>query len=925
MSKDRHSSSQHRLALTDEERAAEQVRLRRRRESKRRSQSKPTTGNRNIWLTAFDAFLLAALCVPFVLGGRIAYGELLLVVATIGCSACWAGHQFFEETTTCVWTRVEWLLALILSVGLLQITPLPPAWIEWFSPTTKTVLPLWNGSPETLVGSWNYLSLAVGETRPALVLGVAYVLLFWLTAQRVRDVADVTRILKVMSVLSGVMAGFGLLQYLGSNGLYYWVFDYPTVTTADQIKGAFTNKNHFAAYLMLGIGPCIWWLMELIDTDQSEDVVFGTNGATTLPRSVRVSLVAGVGATVLVAWLSSLSRGAVVAGGCGAVVMLLIMALRSMISIRVVGGLCLVVLAAGTLQLAVGYEAMMNRLDRWDDNGRVQIWQANLAAEADFRVFGSGIGSHRYIYHRYLDKPYDEHEYSHAESNFLNVATETGLIGLSLSLIALGSCFWWCQSGVRGNPSKRTTLAMLALLASLVATSIHSLFDFTWYVPGYMAVFIVQMACACRLSQLVRTTNSNNGQVSVRSLPRWGLVPLGLLFVATGAWMLKVELPLCAAESHWLNYRRLVFNPESQFEDDGDTDATRPEEQQQERREDLSIRKIKALRAAIKANPQDARFHLRLARHYVLLFQDLQRASESQMPLNQIRDAALTGGFETRAQLDEWLDRAVGGDLKFARAAYQHALKALRLNPLQYHGYVDFSELAFLQHVNADFESLCLKQALAVAPFEGHALFVAGREAWMRQDADAAFDYWKRAFHRNQAARRDILRIMVSSGIGIDTHEQTTALIRMFEPDIDGLEEMARFQREFEFLDDERQTLQLLATRLTEKAQATGNFDRLKDWLRAAGVYDRMEQPDQVEHCFREAILANASSFVAHYEFGAWLYKQRRGSDAMDQFRWCQRVQPNDRKIAKLIDRIQRGQFPSEIQQVQATTESKRR
>ncbi len=919
MSTERQSRSSKRLALTDEERAEEQKRLRRRQKEKEREKNRAEHPLRDWWLPAFDLCLFAALLVPFVLGGRLAHGELLLVAATIGCSISWIGYQFSQATVTCVWTKVEWLLIAILSVGLLQIVPLPASLLDQLSPNIKTVLPLWNGAPESLVGTWNYLSLTVSDTRAALAMGIAYVLLFWLTTQRVREIADVSRILKAMCVLAAIMAGFGLLQYLGSNGLYYWVFEYPAVTTADQIKGAFTNKNHFAAFLMLAIGPCIWWLMELMDGRQIDEPVFGTAGAASLPRPVRVALVGGMGALVIVAWLSSLSRGAVVAGAIGVGVMLLIMALRSMISIRIVGGLCLIGVVAGALQFAVGYEAMMNRLDRWDDNGRMPIWNANLAAESEFRFFGSGIGSHRYIYHRYLDKPYDEHEYSHAESNFLNVATETGLAGLSLSIVALSCCFWWCFQGVRASRSKSTTIALLALMVSLIATSVHALVDFTWYVPGYMVFLLVQMACLCRLTQLVRATAPNSAPAPTWNVPRWALAPAGLMLFAAGLWMLKLELPLYAAESHWLEYRRLVFNPDTALE--GDADATITADQKDERSRDLAARKIRTLRAAIKANPHDSRFHVRLARLYVALFHDLQDSADNQMPLNQIRDAAISGGFESRQQLDEWLDRAIGNHVKFARAASAHSLKALRLNPLQFHGYVDFSELAFLQHLDPNFEGLCLKQALAVAPYEGYALFTAGREAWMRQDSQSAFDYWKRAFHRNYVARRDILRIMISSGLGLDdpTTTQTDVLVRMFEPDLDGLEEMARFQKENGLLDDEQRTLHLLAGRLVEKAQSPGNFDRLKDWLRATGVYDRMNQPEQVELCFSEAIKANQSSFLAHYEFGIWLYTKHRGSDAMDQLRWCQRVQPNDRKIGKLIDRIQRGQFPNEIQQARGT------
>ncbi|MGW8258030.1 MAG: O-antigen ligase family protein, partial [Thermoguttaceae bacterium] len=56
------------------------------------------------------------------------------------------------------------------------------------------------------------------------------------------------------------MAAFGLVQYFFGNGKFFWFYSRPYSDTLKVVKGSFTNANHFANFLALGLGPLIWWL-----------------------------------------------------------------------------------------------------------------------------------------------------------------------------------------------------------------------------------------------------------------------------------------------------------------------------------------------------------------------------------------------------------------------------------------------------------------------------------------------------------------------------------------------------------------------------------------------------------------------------------------------------------------------------------------
>gem|GEM_PF-583050 len=867
----------------------------------------------SIWLQAFDFFLLVALMVPFVLGGRLACGELTLVLAAIGCALSWGFYQLAgRDEPVCIWTKAELCLLAVISVGLIQIVPLSPSMIDMISPKIAQILPLWDGAEAGLFERWNYISLSVGETRHALVLTLSYVMIFWLTAQRLRHFEDVQRLLRGICISAAVMAVFGLLQFLTSNGKFFWFFEFPAGTTADRVKGAFPNKNHFAAYLTLALGPYIWWLMDLIERpDEDEDIAFGTGQAAPLPKSVRVTLAALGGAAIAVGLLSSMSRGAVVSGAVGVTVMLLVLTIKGLVSKRLIGGLAALGLAAACLQLAIGYEKMVNRLDRWDDNGRLPIWKANIETTQDFPILGTGVGSHRHIHLRYIDKPYEEAEYTYAESNYLQVASETGLVGLSVAVLCLGVCLYWCCQAARLTQEKKYVVVQMGLLCSLIASMVGSIADFTWYIPGYTVILVLEMACACRVYQMVRETTDPTLKSS-RAVPRLTLASAFMVMIATSVWMMRTLWPAVAAEPYWLHYRRLAFDAEeaqriaAEQAEEGETHSNL-------RLLDVLAMKLKALRAGARANPDDSRFQLRLMRHYLLAFHELQKDSENAMPLSQIRDAAIAGEFESREAMREWLGRAFGDQVKYADAAYRHGVRAVRLNPIQFAAYLDLAELAFLGGANDEFHQRCVDQALLLAPNEAQVLYVAGREAFLRQDLETALTSWKRAFHRNRGVQFEIMRIIASAGLEQEGATQVDLIVKLFDPDIEALDRLAFIQQAVGLQTECHRTVELLAQKLEERANSEDTLTRAKDWVKAAGAFARIDQPEQVERCYKDALEVSPSNYLAHYEFGMWLYLQRRGADAREHLIWCAATNPRDLNVNKVLERLSRGIYPDPL------------
>ena len=148
---------------------------------------------------AIDAALAACIfVVPCLLGGRIALGQFLLATCATVAALAWSVSLLVSRKPTWTVTWVEPLLLGVLGIGLLQITPLPPAMLRFLSPQHGKLLPLWSGdaAADGTLGAWQTLSLNVGETRQAMIAGLSYIALFFVATQRLRRVSDVERLLK---------------------------------------------------------------------------------------------------------------------------------------------------------------------------------------------------------------------------------------------------------------------------------------------------------------------------------------------------------------------------------------------------------------------------------------------------------------------------------------------------------------------------------------------------------------------------------------------------------------------------------------------------------------------------------------------------------------------------------------------------------
>lgn len=870
-------------------------------------------------LLVIDAgLLLSVFAVPFAFGGRHSIGEFILVCSAVLCAAGWIAHQLTSETPDWIRTRVEPLLLAMLALGLIQIVPLPQSMISTLSPAMDEVLPLRSAAADDGVfpAPWSSLSMCVSETLPGLAVGVAYALIFILTTQRIRVADDAGRVLKMVATSGIAMTVFAFAQFLFSNGLYFWAIDLPQGVAGDRLKGAFLNKNHFAQFAALSVGPLVWWLGT--QTECSERQRFSSSRhrhRSDLPKLVPTLILSAALGTVVTAVLISRARGAFVALSIALVTLVLMLYVRSLITRKQFSVLAIASLMAALLAGILGHREIgrvTERLHNWDSNGRVQIWLANLNVIHEFPLVGTGIGSHPYIHQRHLDQPYSTGRYSHAESGYLQIATETGLPGLVLAVACLGIAFYWCIRGFRISQNRTVTLALCGITCSLLISCIQSVTDFVWYIPGCMIPLVLQLACACRLYQFEADQQTVPLTSRTWQMPRISTAFATVLLIPLTGWMLSEWTPRLLAEPYWSNYRRITLADRTDkdirphLKGDIDTETARLQQAMSD------------LRHAADRNPNDSRVHTRLAIQYARAFQLLQLNSENPLPLSQIRDVAEMGGFDNHQQIQEWLVEAFGDNIKYAFAAKKHARRAIELNPLDGRAWLNYAELAFLDDVPPGYDRKCVDQSLRLLPNDAAVLYAAGRDARTDGDLEAWMLYWKKAFHRDEKIQSQIIQQLAEW-----TEVPVELIAKAFDPDIAALERAVDILGKLEQEQNQQKAIGILATRLVDRAQTPDNQDRASDWRRAAFAFLRLGNTDQVETCFEQSVQAAPTDFRIRFEFGSWLLTQGRPAAATEHIQWCSRIAPHDSRTKDVLTELKRStRRHQNIRQVNATSNS---
>ncbi|MGH9870166.1 MAG: O-antigen ligase family protein [Candidatus Polarisedimenticolia bacterium] len=459
---------------------------------------------------------------PFAFGGveGWALGVLQIVAGIV--TATWALDRFRQRGSTPmrraraglgIWVPIGVFVVLVV----VQLIPLPPAWIARISPATHALyagtlpgyaegkdfrgedLVPWliadqadalppvpedakplppameAGEPPFPIppGVRRPLSIYPHETRLNLTLFLCYVGVFAAVLAHYNTRERIARLMVVGTFSALAVSVFGIVQKLTWTGKLYWVRE----TSHLNIFGPFVERNTYAAFAAVWVavaaGMALASLRRLREGRSEE-----------LPRLLLWGA-AAVGISVGIFF--SLSRGGILSTGF-AMLILAGLLLYYGRSVGEVGLLAAVLAVSAVFLMWLGPEALIERVGTLAEGHgvpslqhRIEEWKRSIPMIEQNALIGTGLGTFQFAFMRHA--PPGELWSTHLDNEYLELVCDMGIPGAILLIWGAGA--WLLRvarpAALKGQPERHLYIGAAAGMAGLF---LHSVTNANLQIPA---------------------------------------------------------------------------------------------------------------------------------------------------------------------------------------------------------------------------------------------------------------------------------------------------------------------------------------------------------------------------------------------------------------------------------------------------------
>jgi O-antigen ligase len=345
------------------------------------------------------------------------------------------------------------------------------------------------------------LSLDVYQSRFMATLSFVYFAVFLVSILTVRRSSRLDTLAQTL-VWSGVLQAV-IAAVMWSMHANYQIF-YVPISHNDAI-GSFVNRNHFAGYMCMCLSIGIGLMLTRLGNTQARHHNWRTRIAATiefiLSSKMRLRLLLIVMVIALVLTRSRMGNSAFFSA------MLIVGALAVVLArktapqtIFLIASLVIIdIFIVGTW---VGLEKVVERVQSTtvmtveggvseSIEARSEAARTALAIVKDYPVFGTGGGSFYNVFLGYRTPEYGYSYVDHAHNDFVEIATDFGLLGLGILGLLVASTLWVV---VRIMATRKSPLPWgigFGVTMGVVALLIHSTVDFNLQIPSNALTMVV--------------------------------------------------------------------------------------------------------------------------------------------------------------------------------------------------------------------------------------------------------------------------------------------------------------------------------------------------------------------------------------------------------------------------------------------------
>ncbi len=430
--------------------------------------------------------LTAALLVysPLPLGGVKPGSLLILEVACFAVFIIWVLKTSVTGEKPFAAARPYLPILVFVLICLFQIIPLPGALLGVLSGKS---LEVWEKTGSVLSslgggagGGFHTISVYPDATLRKTLLVLAYIVFGITVSRSFRSDGWMKLALAPVFAMLLIEASFGIYQYLGSGG-------------SEDATGSYFNRNHYAGFLEMTFPLALGYVLSLGDW----------GGAGRRPLWSRLVSSENFQKQILFLFLLGIAFLAVLfsrsrMGIFSVLVSLAFFTFLGSRSIRTgqgLGRMVYTVLAVAVFfGLFIGLYPVAERFLHVGENlpSRTELWKDALVMIKDFPLFGSGLGTFGYAYPLYklsVEKPL---VYLHAHNDYLELISETGILGFASLMAALGLFLYTSLKSLTrlaGEEDYFRFFILLGALTGVFSILLHGLVDFNMQIPSNALYF----------------------------------------------------------------------------------------------------------------------------------------------------------------------------------------------------------------------------------------------------------------------------------------------------------------------------------------------------------------------------------------------------------------------------------------------------
>jgi O-antigen ligase len=366
--------------------------------------------------------------------------------------------------------------------------------------------PIWGMAAEALdrpvAGS---ISVNRDLTTLALLRLITAASVFWIAVQLCRDTSRATRLLYCIAIIGAIYAGYGLISRVATPGYVLWL---KTRMQLGYVSSTFISRDCFATYAGMGLVATCGLILRLY-----RDEFASVGGSVRFRIANFIAITGQKGAAllgcafvVLVALLSSGSRGGIVATALALLVLGLLTLRRrkdgsaeQREAIIVLGA----VLLAGTF--FVFGDIFVEKFARQGlyDLGRLQVYAITLGSILHAPLLGYGYGTFADVFAMFRDRSLGTWgNWDMAHNTYLEVFQGLGLLFGAMLVTSVALLVLRCFKGAITRRQNETMPCVAASVAVLAGA--NALVDFSLQMQAIAITFMALLGAGVAQSESSR-------------------------------------------------------------------------------------------------------------------------------------------------------------------------------------------------------------------------------------------------------------------------------------------------------------------------------------------------------------------------------------------------------------------------------------